>query len=60
MSDRLDHLGRRDRRESLVQRAVVLQSQVDASWMVIRTRERLGLVWNVQVPTPERIARRLA
>jgi stearoyl-CoA desaturase (delta-9 desaturase) len=33
--------------------------QVDVSWMVIRGLERLGLVWNVKVPTPERIASRL-
>ncbi len=32
--------------------------QVDVSWMVIRGLERLGLVWNVKVPTPERIASR--
>ena len=32
--------------------------QVDISWMVIRGLERLGLVWNVKVPTPERIAHR--
>jgi len=34
--------------------------QVDVSWMLIRGLERLGLVWNVKLPTPERIARRLA
>ena len=34
--------------------------QVDVSWMVIHGLERLGLVWNVKVPTPERIASRLA
>ena len=33
--------------------------QFDPSWMVIRGLERLGLVWNVKVPTPDRIARRL-
>jgi len=33
--------------------------QVDVSWMVIRGLERLGLVWKVKVPTPERIASRL-
>ena len=27
--------------------------QVDVSWLVIRTLERLGLVWNVRRPTPE-------
>jgi stearoyl-CoA desaturase (Delta-9 desaturase) len=30
--------------------------QFDPSWMVIRTLERVGLAWNVRVPTPERIA----
>lgn len=34
--------------------------QLDVSWMAIRGLERLGLAWNVKVPTPERIARRLA
>jgi stearoyl-CoA desaturase (Delta-9 desaturase) len=34
--------------------------RVDVSWMLVRGRERLGLVWNVKLPTPERIARRLA
>jgi len=34
--------------------------QVDVSWLVIRGLERLGLVWNVKVPTRDRIARRLA
>ena len=34
--------------------------QVDVSWMVIRGFERLGLVWNVKVPTPERIAHRIS
>ena len=34
--------------------------ELDVSWMLIRGLERLGLVWNVKLPTPERIARRLA
>ena len=34
--------------------------QVDVSWWTIRGLERLGLVWNVKVPTPERLARRAA
>ena len=32
--------------------------QVDVSWLVIRTLERLGLVWNVRRPTPEQLERR--
>jgi stearoyl-CoA desaturase (delta-9 desaturase) len=32
--------------------------QIDVSWMVIRAMERLGLAWNVKIPSPERIARR--
>jgi stearoyl-CoA desaturase (Delta-9 desaturase) len=32
--------------------------QLDVSWMVIRLLERLGLAWNVKVPSPERIAAR--
>jgi stearoyl-CoA desaturase (Delta-9 desaturase) len=32
--------------------------QVDVSWLVIRTLERLGLVWNVRRPTPEQMERR--
>jgi stearoyl-CoA desaturase (delta-9 desaturase) len=32
--------------------------QVDVSWLVIRTLEKLGLVWNVRRPTPEQMARR--
>ncbi len=31
--------------------------QVDVSWWVIRAMERLGLVWNVRIPTPEQRAR---
>lgn len=34
--------------------------QVDMSWWIIRGLERLGLVWNVKVPTPERIGRRVS
>lgn len=34
--------------------------QLDVSWLVIRGLEKLGLVWNVKLPTPERIARREA
>lgn len=30
--------------------------QFDASWIVIRTLERLGLVWNVRVPDADRLA----
>jgi len=32
--------------------------QVDVSWWTIRGLERLGLVWDVKRPTPERLARR--
>ena len=34
--------------------------QVDMSWILIRSLERLGLVWNVRKPTPEQMARRRA
>lgn len=34
--------------------------QIDVSWWTIRAMERLGLVWNVKVPTAERLARRAA
>jgi stearoyl-CoA desaturase (delta-9 desaturase) len=33
------------------------RAQVDVSWWVIRGLEKLGLVWNVKVPTPEQQAR---
>jgi stearoyl-CoA desaturase (delta-9 desaturase) len=34
--------------------------QLDTSWLLIRAMERLGLAWNVQVPSPELlVARRL-
>ncbi|MEO0511545.1 MAG: acyl-CoA desaturase [Planctomycetota bacterium] len=29
--------------------------QLDIAWITIRTLEKLGLVWNVRVPTPERL-----
>ena len=32
--------------------------QIDVSWLVIRTLERLGLVWNVRRPSPEQMERR--
>jgi stearoyl-CoA desaturase (Delta-9 desaturase) len=32
--------------------------QLDVSWWVIRTMEKLGLVWNVRIPTPEQRDRR--
>jgi len=32
--------------------------QIDVSWMVIRGMEKLGLIWRVKLPTPERLARR--
>ncbi|MEQ8833744.1 MAG: fatty acid desaturase [Miltoncostaeaceae bacterium] len=32
--------------------------QVDVSWWTIKAMEKVGLVWSVKVPTPERIARR--
>jgi stearoyl-CoA desaturase (Delta-9 desaturase) len=32
--------------------------QVDVSWWTIRALERLGLAWDVKVPTQERLARR--
>jgi stearoyl-CoA desaturase (delta-9 desaturase) len=32
--------------------------QIDVSWWTIRGLERLGLVWNVKVPTEARLARR--
>jgi stearoyl-CoA desaturase (Delta-9 desaturase) len=32
--------------------------QLDVSWWVIRAMERLGLVWNVRIPTPEQRDRR--
>jgi stearoyl-CoA desaturase (Delta-9 desaturase) len=32
--------------------------QVDMSWILIRSLEKLGLVWNVRKPTPEQMARR--
>jgi stearoyl-CoA desaturase (delta-9 desaturase) len=34
--------------------------QVDVSWWTIRALERLGLAWDVKVPTAERLARRAA
>lgn len=34
--------------------------QVDPSWLLIRGMEKLGLVWNVKLPTKERMARRVA
>jgi stearoyl-CoA desaturase (delta-9 desaturase) len=34
------------------------RSQLDPSWWVIRGLEKLGLVWNVRVPTPEQLDRR--
>lgn len=34
--------------------------QVDMSWWIIRGLERAGLVWNVKLPTSERMARRVA
>jgi stearoyl-CoA desaturase (delta-9 desaturase) len=36
----------------------LLRGQVDVSWWFIRGLERLGLAWNVKLPTPERMARR--
>jgi stearoyl-CoA desaturase (Delta-9 desaturase) len=33
--------------------------QIDMSWWVIRGLEKAGLVWNVKVPAPERLARRV-
>jgi stearoyl-CoA desaturase (Delta-9 desaturase) len=36
----------------------IKRGQIDMSWWIIRGLERLGLVWNVKVPTPERLARR--
>ena len=30
--------------------------QFDLSWMIIRTFERMGLVWKVRVPSPERLS----
>jgi stearoyl-CoA desaturase (Delta-9 desaturase) len=33
------------------------RSQIDVSWWVIRGLEKLGLVWNVKVPTAEQQAR---
>jgi fatty-acid desaturase len=32
--------------------------QVDVSWLVIRTLERLRLVWNVKVPDAAQLERR--
>ena len=32
--------------------------QIDVSWWTIKGMEKLGLVWNVKRPSPERIARR--
>ncbi len=32
--------------------------QLDFSWIVIRLMERLGLVWNVQLPSPQALARK--
>jgi stearoyl-CoA desaturase (Delta-9 desaturase) len=32
--------------------------QLDVSWWVIRAMEKLGLVWNVRIPTPEQRDRR--
>ena len=32
--------------------------QVDMSWILIRSLEKIGLVWNVRKPTPEQMARR--
>jgi stearoyl-CoA desaturase (delta-9 desaturase) len=34
--------------------------QVDASWWTMRGVERVGLAWDVKVPTPQRLARRAA
>ena len=34
------------------------RGQVDVSWLVIRTLERLGLVWNVQRPSATQLDRR--
>jgi stearoyl-CoA desaturase (Delta-9 desaturase) len=34
--------------------------QVDMSWWTIRALERLGLAWDVKVPTADRLARRAA
>ena len=36
----------------------LLRGQVDVSWLVIRSLERLGLVWNVRRPTRAQIERR--
>jgi stearoyl-CoA desaturase (delta-9 desaturase) len=38
----------------------LLRRQVDVSWWVIRGLERLGLAWNVKLPTADRMARRMA
>ncbi len=32
--------------------------QLDLSWVVIRIMERMGLVWNVQLPSPQAMARK--
>ena len=32
--------------------------QIDGSWLVIRTLEKVGLAWDVKRPTPEQMARR--
>ena len=41
-------------------RHAVLRRQLDTSAFAIRSLERLGLVWSVKWPSPERISRRLA
>ena len=32
--------------------------QLDTTWLVIRCMERLGLAWNVQLPSPDQMATR--